>query len=199
MSKIRYGKTIASCAAVAILAAFLTLVLTHSGGAKPRPAPSPQPAPLSEFDRGAIAEGSYATAINIHNPSLRETITLHKRAVIALEENSPQSPPSAFVTVTLPAGNAVEVDCEDINGLISPGATTNFSVFTKGFVTILATGALDVVGVYSGNPSARADGITLEMLNIAPRIESGPPTSVAVPGRFYEYSAKFLCGPNNPT
>jgi hypothetical protein len=130
---------------------------------------------------------------------LRETITLYKRAVIALEENSQQSPPSAFVTVTLPAGHAVEVDCEDINGLISPGATTNFSVFTKGFVTILATGPLDVVGVYSGNPSTTADGITLEMLNIAPRIESGPPTSVAVPGRFYEYSAKFLCGPSNPT
>ena len=200
MTRIRYGKTIASCAALAVFALLFTLVLTHAGGAKPRPAPSPQgPPPSPEVARGAIVYGTYATAINIHNPSLRETLTLHKRAVEALEEDSRQLPPSAFQTLTLGPGNAVEVDCEDINGLISPGATTNFSVFTKGFVTILATGALDVVGVYSGNPSARADGITLEMLNIAPRIESGPPTSVAVPGRFYEYSAKFLCGPNNPT
>jgi hypothetical protein len=193
MSKIGYGKTMASCAALAVLALLFTLVLTHTGRAKPQPAPSPQAPPPTEVARGAIAYGHYATAINIHNPSLRETLTLRKRAVEALEENSQQLPPSAFQTVTLGPGNAVEVDCEDINGLITQGATTNFTTFTKGFVSVFTTGPLDVVGVYSGNPESIPVGITLEMLNIAPRCEG----EVTATGqcRVYEYSAKFLCGP----
>jgi len=200
MTRIRYGKTIASCAALAVFALLFTLVLTHAGGAKPRPAPSPQgPAPSPEVARGAIVYGTYATAINIHNPSLRETLTLHKRAVEALEEDSRQLPPSAFQTLTLGPGNAVEVDCEDINGLITQGATSNFTTFTKGFVSVFATGQLDVVGVYSANPESIPVGITLEMLNITPRVivTPGPANPTAVlPGRtFYEYSAKFLCGP----
>jgi hypothetical protein len=150
--------------------------------------------------RGAIAHGNYATAINIHNPSLRETLTLHKRAVQALEEDSQQLPPSAFQTLTLGPGHAVEVDCEDINGLLfaPPPVTGNFTTFTKGFVSIITTGPLDVVGVYSANPVTTNVGITLEMLNITPHLITPGSTLTAVldPARtFYEYSAKFLCGP----
>jgi hypothetical protein len=90
----------------------------------------------------------------------------------------------------------VEVDCADINGLLTQGGDTgNFTAFTKGFASIFATGPLDVVGVYSANPVSSGVGITLEMLPITPRIEFAPGTSAVAPGRFYEYSAKFLCGP----
>lgn len=41
MFTIRYGKTMVSCAALAVAALLVTLVLTHTGPAKPRPAPKP--------------------------------------------------------------------------------------------------------------------------------------------------------------
>jgi hypothetical protein len=71
MFRIRYGKTIASCAALAVATHLVTLVLTHTGPAKPRPAPQPQIS--TEVSREAIKPGNYATVINIHNPSLGGT------------------------------------------------------------------------------------------------------------------------------
>jgi hypothetical protein len=202
MFRIRYGKTVASFAAPCGLALLLTLVLTHTGPAKPRPAPQPQAA-LDVVDF-AIRPGTYATAINIHNPSLGQTpVTLHKRAVVALGETATPVAPSAFQTYSLGAGYAVEVDCADILTLLNSSLVLSTG-FVKGYVTIVATSQLDVVGVYTSEPPqvigntnypSVIPGIALEMLNIAPRIEFlGPATAVAVPGTIYEYSAKFLCG-----
>jgi len=203
MSTIRHGKIVPTCAALAAAALLVTLVLTHIGRAKPRPAPQPQAGTV--VTDWAIRPGTYATGINIHNPSLSATVTLHKRAVVALSETAGTgSPPSAFQTppYSLGPGYAVEVDCSDILGLL--GSTLVLSTgFIKGYVTIVATGQLDAVGVYTAEPPvvpansnpSYIPGIALEMLNIAPRIEFlGPATAVAVPGTVYEYSAKFLCG-----
>jgi|SRR5208337_761315 len=197
MLRIRYAKTIASCAAVAGLALLLTLVLTHTGPAKPRPAPLPGIAdPLST--------GTYLTAINIHNPSFRETITLYKRAVLAPPESDTTAyPPSAFHSYSLLPGYAVEIDCADIATLLND---TPPPIFPKGFVTILSREPLDVVGVYTAEPPQTTissvsviPGIGLKMLNIAPRIEFMPAGTLAPgqgpTGRVYEYSAKFLCLP----
>jgi hypothetical protein len=213
MSRIRYGKTIASCAAVAILAIFFTLVLTHTGGAKPRPAPRPQVGSLpNEVGREGIKPGNYATAINVHNPSLTATVTIDKRAVVAPPEQTPpqQVSPSAFQSYSLGPGYAVEVDCADITGLLG-GNIDLTSTFIKGFVTILTRmQPLDVVGVYSAEPPSvtisytnaagtstnetEIPGIALEMLDITPRIEVLGPVAVRAPIQVYEYSAKFLCG-----
>lgn len=219
MLRIRYGKIIASCAAVAVLSIFFTLVLTHSGGAKPHPAPLPHPQGTptfpSEDGREAIKPGNYATAINIHNPSLATTVTLHKRAVLAPYEDfngeKAAFPPSQLQPYTLPAGYAVEVDCADIRLLLdTPGISSSF---IKGFVSIFvpASQTLDVVGVYTaeppsvsitdsnGSPVTEIPGIALEMLQITPQVvfTFGPPNpTAALPGRaFNEYSAKFLCSP----
>ena len=71
MFRIRYGKIIASCVALAVAALLVTVVLTHTGRAKPRPAPRPPVTPpANEVIREGIKPGNYATAINIHNPSL---------------------------------------------------------------------------------------------------------------------------------
>jgi len=189
MFRIRYAKTIASCAALAGLALLVTLVLTHTGPAKPRPAPQPPGAIV-------LSTGTYLTAINIHNPSFRETITLYKRAVLAPPESDTRAfPPSDFQRYSLLPGRAVEIDCADIEKLLADTPI----IFPKGFVTILAREPLDVVGVYTAEPPEVSPspltipGIALEMLNIAPRIEFVPGGTVAPAGRYYEYSAKFLC------
>lgn len=186
MSRMRYGKAIASCAALAAFALLFAIVLTHIGRAKPRAAPLPHPdgtTLANEVEREGIKPGNYATAINIHNPSLRTTVALYKRAVLAPPEQTPpqQIPPSAFQSYSLGPGYAVEVDCADIVTLLS---TTDPppSGFIKGFVTILATAPLDIVRVYSAEPPAvtipnpsdttqtEIPGITQEMLNIEPQV-----------------------------
>jgi hypothetical protein len=205
MFRLRHAKTIASCAALAVLALLLTLVLTHTGPAKPRPAPPTQ----SEVSREAIKPGNYATAINIHDPSLGgDVVTLYKRAVLAQYEENDQLPPSKFVKYSLGPGRAFEIDCVDIWQLLNiPVPNTHF---TKGFVTILSRVPLDVVGVYSAEPPAVAGvagapssipGIALEMLPIAPRIEFLPRSAATdgTAGQFIEYSAKFLCGEATPS
>jgi hypothetical protein len=199
MFRVRYAKTIASCAALAVLALLFTLVLTHTGPAKPRPAPHPQ------IDILPLTVGNYATAINVHNPSLTgNPVTLYKRAVIAVSEPAAAATPYPFVTYSLPAGSAVEIDCTDITTTL---ITDTPSGFVKGFVTILAVAPLDVVGVYTAEPEPFTiesvnivPGISLEMLNIVPHIESVPGGAGLAPTgrRFYEYSAKFLCGNNAP-
>jgi len=183
MFRIRYGKIIVSCAAFAAVALFLTLVLTHTGPAKPRPAPLP---PVTDV----LSNGTYLTAINIHNPSLGgNPLTLYKRAVLApAESDTTAYPPHAFHGYSLLPGYAVEIDCTDIYTLLLPDAPTGL---IEGFVTVLAKEPLDVVGVYTAEPPTVSTsplyipGIALEMLNITPRV-LGPAV--------YEYSAKFLCG-----
>ncbi|MGB9484848.1 MAG: hypothetical protein WCD04_01860 [Terriglobia bacterium] len=200
MFTIRYGKTMVSCAALAVAALLVTLVLTHTGPAKPRPAPKP---PLEV----ELSLGTYLTTINIHNPSFRDAITLYKQAVFALPESATAPAPSAFQSVSLLPGYAVEIDCIDIAKLLADAPTG----VREGFVTILARDPLDVVGVYTTAPPSVSipvpfsttstqtqwPGIALQMLNIAPRIEFVPSGTLAPgqgpAGRLYEYSAKFLC------
>src|SRR5208337_3306318 len=170
MFRIRHRRAVATCAAFAAVALFLTLVLTHTGPAKPRPVPqTPIESPLST--------GTYLTAINIHNPSLRgNPVTLYKRAVLApAESDTTAYPPHAFHSYPLLPGYAVEIDCADIYTLLLPDAPTGL---IEGFVTILAKEPLDVVGVYTAEPPTVSTsplyipGIALEMLNVLPRIES---------------------------
>jgi hypothetical protein len=192
------------CAVLAVFGLFLTLVLTHSGPAKPRPAPRPPDNIFSTLvSDEAIKPGNYATAINVHNPSLRETVRLYKRAVPGYPESAPAPGISPTIqTYSLAPGYAVEVDCADIETLL--GAYDPTYAFSEGFVTIYATGVLDVVGVYSSEPPEvtgsplTIPGVALDLQNILPRIETVRPTtngsSLLPPGRYFGYSAKFLCG-----
>jgi hypothetical protein len=190
MARVGNRKAIATAVALGFVAVFLALVFTHAGRAKPRPAPQP---PLAgEF---AFAPAIYFTSINIHNPSLTDTLTLFKRAVQSLPEAATPLAPSGFQTYSLGPGGAVEVDCTDIVGLLTgtPAAPT---VLIEGFVSVFAVGPLDVKGVYSSYSPATPVGLTLKTLTIEPRIEfpGAPPALANMPYRILEYSAKFLCG-----
>ena len=194
MPRIRHRTTIATCLALAFVAVFLTLVLTHSGRAKPGPAG------VAGFNDAGIAPAIYYTSINIHNPALAgDAITLYKRAVLALPETSRSPAPSKFQTYSLGPGYAVEVDCEDIVGLLdntTPGPPTTF---IEGYVSVFSREPLDVVGIYSSEYPATPP-ITLDLQHVFPRIEGAAAVTatVAEDDRILEYSAKFLCGPPLP-
>ena len=204
MFTIRYGKTMVSCATLAVATLLLTLVLTHTGPAKPRPAPRPQGSvPTDPVAREAIKPGNYATVINIHNPSLGVVkigpsgpVTLYKKAVISRYEGEEKRPPSGWHEPdSLAPDHAMHVDCTNIWEFLRIGPGTP----AGGFVVILATGPVDVYGVYTAEPPTvttsplNIPGIALEVLPIEYR-------RVYAPGRmppaaqYYEYSAKFLCG-----
>jgi len=200
MAGIRYRKAIATGAALAFVAVFLTLVLTHAGRAKPHPAPTNTIPTAAE--RYGVAPGIYFTSINIHNPSLTDTITIYKQAVVAPPESGEVligilDPPTTQ-TYTLGPGRAVEVDCDDILYLVT-GSTGTLVSFIEGYVSVFAAGPLDVKGVYSSYLAA--GGLTLDTMTITPRFEfagtGAPGTLAKIPYRVHEYSAKFLCGPNS--
>ena len=222
MFRIRYGKTIASFAALGGLALLLTLVLTHTGPAKPRPAPRPQIEVSTEVSRGAIKPGDYATAINIHNPSPVATVTYYVKAV------QDSVAPSPFQMATLAPDYAQEIDCLNIRQIVPPGPTA--LAFIKGYVVIFSSSPvslppvteplpLDVVGVYTAEPPAvtiptpysttsgietQIPGIAEKLLTIIPRLELVPPPAAGAPGplppgQYLEYAAKFLCGEAVPT
>jgi hypothetical protein len=206
----RYRKMVASCAALAVAALLLTLVLTQPGPAKPRPAPRPPSVATasSEVCSEAIKPGNYATTINIHNPSAVYTVDIYAKAV-----QDGGTPSTITGPVPLSADAALEINCRNIGSLLEIG--NGYATFSKGFVVIFASGAapaiaaapllpLDVVGVYSAEPPqvtgnqnypSVIPGIALQLLNIAPRLESVPSGIGNLPaGQYYEYSAKFLCG-----
>jgi hypothetical protein len=222
MFRIPYAKTIASCAALATAMVLATLVLTHTGPAKPRPAPRPQldDATTNEAIREAIKPGNYATAINVHNPSPVYPVTIYAKAV----QDGGKPLPFPYKEFTLQPDFAREVDCTDIYAFLDLTTPEYINTkFTKGFVVLFASGPtsvaaapllpLDVVGVYTAEPPSvqipppatpgsnqtQIPGIALEMLTIAPRLEFVPPNiqgaQAPLPsGRYYEYAAKFLCG-----
>jgi len=191
MARVGNRKAIATAVALGFVAVFLTLVFTHAGRAKPRPY-------VLVYPYG-FAPAIYYTSINIHNPSLTHTLTLYKRAVLSPREEADPLAPSGLKTYSLAPGHAVEVDCEDIVGLLTgtPAAPTTL---IEGFVSVFAEGPLDVKGVYSSYSPVTPIGLTLKTLTIEPRIEfvgAPPATAANMPYRVLEYSAKFLCGSNS--
>jgi hypothetical protein len=200
----RYGKTIVSCAVLAVCALLFTLVLTHAGPAKPRSAPRPDT--QEEVTNEGIKPGNYATSINIHNPQPFRRPTVYMQggwAWLYTDQYAanPGNPPLSF---TLIEGGSVKMDCKDIGDLMSYVTT---DIFIEGFLVIFAQEPLDVVGVYTAEPppvtiplppsgtQTELPGIALEVVPVAPhRIFVPPGHWDGAHGDFYEYAAKFVCG-----
>jgi hypothetical protein len=99
-----------------------------------------------------LVQGSYQTAINVHNPN-PQTVDFRKKAVIANSEDQQRGAISKVVVDTLTPDQALEVDCASIaTKLFGLPAGTAFN--EKGFVVILTpqNRPLDVVGVYTAGP-----------------------------------------------
>jgi len=90
----------------------------------------------------AVAPGTYFTAINVHNITGNATANLRKR-FSAGQISEKVGRVSDFVSVSIPAGNTILIDCRDI--LVRIGAPP----FAEGVVEIFSSVDLDVIGVYT--------------------------------------------------
>jgi hypothetical protein len=101
-----------------------------------------------------VVRGIYASAINVHNPQAKLTLTLYKKAVVAFPERSSVGPVSAFAQDILQPDQAIGVDCTDIRNLF--GSTT-LPTHIEGFLVIeipapngqASAPQLDVIGKYT--------------------------------------------------
>jgi hypothetical protein len=138
---------------------------------------SPIPLPPSG---PVVRPGYYATTINIHNYHLDQTASIQKTAVIAIPEPSPpttviKSQVSNTVFVTLPPGQAFEIDCNDIVNVLFKG--TVFKVpFIEGFVELRPNSAtapfplLSVTAVYTSQQISTPEGgpVSIEVVPVQP-------------------------------
>lgn len=112
-----------------------------------------------------VVKGMYTTAINIHNPYLKDVI-FYKKAVIAdAERRHNNGIISNIVQEPLGPDGARYVDCTDIRSLFPAG--TNIPKHIEGFLVIIvpidATGRvteLDVIGKYTARHRNSAGGVS---------------------------------------
>jgi hypothetical protein len=113
-------------------------------------------------DRPALANGSYFTAINVHNPGT-QTIRFRQKVAMTLPGEQP-GPISPFWDAALRPDQALEIDCTDIFK-----RTQARTRFIKGFVVIQSPSDLDVVGVYTAAPSPGGSVAALEIERVPGR------------------------------
>lgn len=95
-----------------------------------------------QFPSGSdlLVPGTYLTAVNLHNPNAR-AVQFRKKAVVTLpERNKDRGPVSRAVVEVLGSDQGLEVDCQDVVGLLfpptGPAAPNLRTAFLKGFVVI---------------------------------------------------------------
>lgn len=92
----------------------------------------------------SVVRGKYRTVVNIHNFS-DTTITVWKKAILALPQFQNPMPPSEKMPVTIGPDGAFEVDCREIAQWLNLPPNQ----FATGFVVIESRFKLDVVAVYT--------------------------------------------------
>jgi hypothetical protein len=103
------------------------------------------------------APGIYYTAINVHNPRLKFTITYQKK--FALGQRSEQAGKiSEWFRGRLKADETMQIDCVDIYRHIGVDPGT----FIEGFAVIQPSLDLDVVGVYTAEAGNGVSAMHME-------------------------------------
>lgn len=101
---------------------------------------------LNPDDRGRpLPPGQYFTAVNVHNPSRCDSVTLRWKVAVGLPARV--GPVSPFSDLTLGPDEAVEIDCPNVMELLAR-AGGQAPAFVKGWVVIETPAELDVVAVY---------------------------------------------------
>jgi hypothetical protein len=111
---------------------------------------------------GPVKPGSYATAINIHNPHPRQVARLRKKAVLLFQGSAPRPteqhevprPPGRPKGIELGPDFGLEIDCADIRDVLlrtPTGPGPRAPIFIKGWVVVETSPAtpLDVVALYT--------------------------------------------------
>ena len=120
---------------------------------------------------GPVEPGSYATAINVHNPH-GHPVAIRKKAILlyhgdhpdeAVERPVPPTHGDRTVIKELGPDWGLEIDCRDIRELLLKDASGQTGppapVFIKGWVVIetLSDAPVDVVAVYTAGPLEAGD------------------------------------------
>lgn len=113
-----------------------------------------------------LPPGHYFTAVNVHNPSRCDSVTLRWKVAVGLP--TPRiGTVSPFADVTLGPDEAVEIDCPNVmEQLARAGFKTEF---VKGWVVIETPAELDVVAVYGGAESPGRPLNTFSTERVCPR------------------------------
>jgi hypothetical protein len=110
--------------------------------------------PQQPTEEGPVEPGSYATAINVHNPNT-EAVVFIKKAVLLFAENEKEEgfeipkEPSRPREAQLGPDWGMEIDGRDIRQELLTGQAPPAPVFIKGWVVIESRLPLDVVAVYT--------------------------------------------------
>lgn len=118
---------------------------------------------VESFQEGVV-KGRHATAINIHNPSLKERIRFRKKVSRALPYQM-AGPVTEFQSGIIGPNEAIEIECNEIRKLLPSPMTQEFRT---GFVIIFAEREIDVVAVYTARPSG-GEVSTIDVEVIEPR------------------------------
>lgn len=121
-------------------------------------------------EEGPVEPGSYATAINIHNPHPR-AVTFVKKAVLLFVGTEGEKgfeiprPPHRARTAELGPDWGMEIDCRDIREVLlsdQPGVPgPQAPIFIKGWVVIECPEPLDVVAVYTVRALTEPGGVSI--------------------------------------
>lgn len=106
---------------------------------------------------GIVAQGTYFTAVNVHNPGTK-TIAMRKKIAVAYPNQKP-GPISKWIEAKMEGDQAFEVDCPEMYKImgLQPGK------LLKGFLVIESQAELDVVGVYTAaGPQGLVTGLHME-------------------------------------
>jgi hypothetical protein len=113
------------------------------------------PEPSQAADEGPVEPGSYATAINVHNPNTKP-VNFVKKAVLLFDAGSKAAerfeepkPPGRRIDAELGPDWGMEIDCRDIRLEMLKGQVSPAPIFIKGWVVIESAEPLDVVAVYT--------------------------------------------------
>jgi hypothetical protein len=111
---------------------------------------------------GALAQGAYYTAVNIHNPNA-EPIRFRQKVATTAPNQEPGGI-TPFWDSALRPDQALEIDCNDMFR-----RAPIRSRFLKGFLVIQSPADLDVVGVYTAAPSPTGTVAALEIERVPAR------------------------------
>ncbi|MSQ26145.1 MAG: hypothetical protein EXR49_07790 [Dehalococcoidia bacterium] len=135
------------------------------------PGPKPSLSPLQS--PSPVVPGVYRTAINVHN-FMEQTVTITKKAVIALPEDKPRGAISRKIQDVLRDNEALEVDCQDVLKLLATVDVTVNPVtgFVTGFIEIQSPVELQVTAVYTMLEPLE-QGVRIDVEQVSPHILNG--------------------------
>jgi hypothetical protein len=125
----------------------------------------------SASDGDPVLAGSYATAVNLHNPTSTEVMLMSSVSLTFPPDLQEPGETSELLIQILPAHSAIRIDCEAIKtGYIFPPGSPSLDPYAQGFVMInanatLAVSATQTASGDSGDPSVDVEEITARRAN----------------------------------